>query len=404
MKKPAKSTYVFEWLDNHITFELHPAFSFPNPMPDETVQAMVAKVRKEMVQLANDFRQQFFSQKGEGNSEMLIIKNYDAITGMINKAYSHLHHENIVKSNIKPVLDTVLELLEELRGLFKTNYAKYLSTEQYLPATELEKFRAEIIEKRPNIVDKLHATGNGDEVSSIVLDALDLFADRIARQEQITEREVIYHRSIIKDIEDYRGQETALSNCPSLHELLIYWGLNSKACIRYFSLGMEAIMKNSESVDDQLEFMRLQLKNINTLPMIPDFIYDPSFPSLKEYFSDYISNEITYLEKKRIGFLPNESYNAEKNKSAAFKLVCALSADQIALVLRGAVDMKLIKAKSMSSVFSTMVPYLSTQQKENLSPEAVRTKSYEAEERDIEIAAEAMMQLADMIKGYALNK
>ena len=399
-----RNAYVFEWLDNLINFELNPAFSYPSPMPAETVASMIEKVKREMQQVQNDFRQQFFAEKGEGSSEMLIVKNYDALTIMMNKTFQHMHHENIEKANIILILNTVMICLRELRNFFKTNYTKYLSTEQLLPYVDLVKFREEIIEKRPAIVEKLHATGNGDEVSSIVLDALDLFADRIALQEQIREREVIYHKSIIKDIEDYKGQETALSNCPSLHELLVYWGLNSKACIRYFSLGMEAIMKSSESVDDQLEFMRLQLKNINTLPMIPDFIYNPDFPSLKQYFSDYITNEINYLEKKRIGFLPNESYNAERNKSAPFKLLCALSADQIAIILRGASDMKLIKAKSMSSVFNTMVPYLSTQQKENLSPEAVRTKSYEAEERDVKIAADALIQLASVVRGYTSGK
>lgn len=395
-----RNAYVFEWLDNSINLELNPAFSYPSPMPAATVQTMIDKMKKEVQNLHTEFRHQFFSEKGEGGSEMLIVKNYDALIVMMNKTYSHMHHENLEKSNILPVLQVVMACLQDLRSFFKTNYGKYLSEEQSLPITDLVKFRDEIVADRQAILEKLYATGNGDEVSSIVMEALDLFVDKIDRRESISEREVIYHKSIIRDIKNYKGQETALSNCPSLHELLVYWNLNSRACIRYFSLGMEAIMKSSESVDDQLEFMRLQLKNINTLPMMPDFIYDPNYPSMKAYFGDYIVNEIEYLEKKRIGFQPNESYNAEKNKTAPYKITCALSADQIALFLRAAKDMNLIVARSVSSVFNSVVPFLSTQKETDLSPDSVRIKSYQGEQRDKDILVEALEKMIEQVKGY----
>ncbi|GAA3929411.1 hypothetical protein GO495_06755 [Chitinophaga oryziterrae] len=394
------NVYVFEWLDNLINFELNPAFSYPSPMPGATVGAMIEKVKREMQLLQNEIRQQYFSEKGEGSSEMLIVKNYDAITVMMNKTYQHMHHENIEKANIIQVLQTVMTGLQELRNFFKTNYAKYLSTEQALPLVDLMKVRHEIIEKRQSILDKLHATGNGDEVSSIVMDALDDFTLRISAGDAISERETIYHQSIIKDIENYKGQETALSNCPSLHELLVYWNLNSRACIRYFSLGMEAIMKSSESVDDQLDFMRLQLKNIHTLPMMPDFIYDPTYPSMKAYFGDYIVREIEYLEKKKIGFQPNEAYNAEKNKTAPYKITCALSADQIALFLRAAKDRNLIISRSVTAVFNNMVPFISTQKETDLSPDSVRIKSYQGEQRDKDILIEALEKIIETVKQY----
>jgi hypothetical protein len=148
-----KNPYVFEWLDNLISFELNPAFSYPSPMPEETVAAMVAKVKTEMQKLQSKFRNQFFSERGEENSAALIVKNYDAIVVMINKTYNHIHHENIGKANIIAVLNTVMLCLQELRAIFQTQYARYLNTEQFLPITDLMSFRDEILEKRPAIVE-----------------------------------------------------------------------------------------------------------------------------------------------------------------------------------------------------------------------------------------------------------
>jgi hypothetical protein len=232
------------------------------------------------------------------------------------------------------------------------------------------------------------------------LDALDEFAIKIGNKEPITEREAIYHRSIIRDIEEYNGQSTALSNCPSLHELLVYWNLNSKSCIRYFSIGMEAIVKSKEDIEDQLEFMRLQLKNINTLAQVPDFIYNPAYPSLKEYFNDYILNEIDYLENKKKGFQPKKEVLVEDVKPGAFKVLTGLSADQIGLFLRAAKDGEVLLAKSVSSVFNSIVPFLSTQKEEDLSANSVRVKSYQGEQRDKDILVEALQKIIVNVKEY----
>lgn len=87
----------------------------------------------------------------------------------------------------------------------------------------------------------------------------------------------------------------------------------------------------------------------------------------------------------------------EKNIS---KILCTFSTDQIAIMLRALDELRVIKARSMSAVFKTIVPHLSTPYKEDLSYDAVRSKSYAAEESDKKIVIERLQEIIETIKRY----
>lgn len=82
------------------------------------------------------------------------------------------------------------------------------------------------------------------------------------------------------------------------------------------------------------------------------------------------------------------------------KVLCTLSADQIALILRAADESQILKARSMNAVFKFIIPYLSTPYKETLSAAAVRSKAYNPEEADREAAVEALRKIIKKIQGY----
>ena len=118
-----------------------------------------------------------------------------------------------------------------------------------------------------------------------------------------------------------------------------------------------------------------------------------------------MEQEIIYMEKKiEQSLIPSkeiERNNIKLNeKSIDNKITCLLSADQIALILRAGDESRILNAKSMSAVFKTIVPYLSTPYKTELSYHSVRSKSYNAEDKDKEIAIETLEKIIKKIKSY----
>ncbi|WP_183567746.1 hypothetical protein [Mucilaginibacter sp. SP1R1] len=82
------------------------------------------------------------------------------------------------------------------------------------------------------------------------------------------------------------------------------------------------------------------------------------------------------------------------------KIICELSIDQMGIILKAADDIKLIVSRSLSMIFKSIVPHLSTANKRELSWDSMRSNSYHPEERDKEMAIAALEKLIRKIREY----
>jgi hypothetical protein len=155
-----------------------------------------------------------------------------------------------------------------------------------------------------------------------------------------------------------------------------------------------------------MDCLLFYFKEFNQMHRKTGITLHPQQIDLKDELSNWFSQEIFYLEKKlHFSIIPlqnkvaavKEEAPVEKEKS---KVLCVLSTDQTALILRAADELKILIAKSMNEVFKTIVPHLSTPYKENLSYDSMRSKSYVAETRDKEIAIQTLEKIIKKIKEY----
>ena len=133
----------------------------------------------------------------------------------------------------------------------------------------------------------------------------------------------------------------------------------------------------------------------------------PEFNTLKKtgkMVIETLSGLATAIEERFPGLL-QEAGKAQENtaiqpEARVFKILCTLSIDQIGIILKAADDSKLIQSKSLSLIFKSIVPYLSTQNKNDLSWDSMRSNSYHPEERDKEIAIDALEKMVKKIMEY----
>ncbi|CAA9202413.1 hypothetical protein [Flavobacterium collinsii] len=116
---------------------------------------------------------------------------------------------------------------------------------------------------------------------------------------------------------------------------------------------------------------------------------------------------ITFIESRFANYLeiPLQSIEKKTNSTSVLnnpsdKVLCKLSTDQTALILRASDELKILISKSMNHLFKTIVPFLSTENKTDLSFNAMRSKAYAVEERDKEIAIETLERMIKQIKEY----
>ncbi|MEO3404981.1 hypothetical protein AAFN85_13830 [Mucilaginibacter sp. CAU 1740] len=83
-----------------------------------------------------------------------------------------------------------------------------------------------------------------------------------------------------------------------------------------------------------------------------------------------------------------------------YKVLCRLSVDQIAIILKAADDIKLVISRSFSQVLKSIVPYLSTQRFENFSWKSARSSTYKMENNDKEAVIGILEALIRKVREY----
>jgi len=397
--------YVYQRLED-LVHELNPAVVQPYPLAEGKVINITDEIKREKQRIQAALQDQFYNNNEGESTAQLIRKSHHSLVLLINKSYETRNHDSAYKMNVVKPLDDLLHCLDQLLHWFHQNFNGYLTSLQPYPITKLRSIRNLIIEKKEDVRDLLRKAGNEDSAIDVVCSALDEFVRRIDQGEAITKHEADYHKDLLKDIERTNGHSQIVSNCPSLHELLVYWNLNSKECFSYFTKGLEDIISKYDTIPKKLQYLRLQYKYVHQMPELPDFKYDPRYPSIKEYFCDYLlreiahaTEEIEYMNRKNAGPLRSDQLEKIANDTE-FKLLCNLSVDQLSLILRALYEIGLISSRSLSLVFKTLTKYLATPVTDDISWENMRRKSYAGESNDKASAIQALLNAAEKIKEY----
>jgi hypothetical protein len=180
--------------------------------------------------------------------------------------------------------------------------------------------------------------------------------------------------------------------------------IQSQFTVQVFSLTKEKQIKIL--VGNYYSSLLFLLDKIREINNRNDFDGD----NLKEVTTTLIScldELIIFVESRFANYLgaPSQIIQSKTNNlsiidSPSGKVLCKLSTDQTALILRASDELKILISKSMNHLFKTIVPFLSTPNKVDLSYNAMRSKAYVAEERDKEIAIETLERMIKQIKEY----
>ena len=144
----------------------------------------------------------------------------------------------------------------------------------------------------------------------------------------------------------------------------------------------------------------LERQAMQNLAAYPD---DHPLAATGENIIFYIQNMGVAFKKrygKYITSTVSESGITTSQSTVISKILCKLSADQIGVILKAADDTKLILASSLSVIFRSIVPFLSTDKIKNLSWDSMRKRTYHIEQIDKDVAIAALEKLILQIREY----
>jgi predicted RNase H-like HicB family nuclease len=221
---------------------------------------------------------------------------------------------------------------------------------------------------------------------------------------KLTYRRILYFRELLKLLEEYNGDIENPSIFTPLDELLIDHNFNSLQYISILTERMTEQIYNTEKQSAKLNLLLLFFKDFKQLHSNVKITFDVCHQNIKEVLENWFASEISFLQNRdeleESGNMFSKRNISSSSQITENKIQCTLSSDQMGLILRATDETRVLKAKSMSLIFKTIVPYLSTPFKRNLSYQSVRSKSYNPEEKDKEFVIKTLEKIIKHIKEY----
>lgn len=281
----------------------------------------------------------------------------------------------------------------------ENRYSYYLNLDEKVPVTYLMVSRKEVLLKLDNLKKRADFMGFDKKIIGIIIETL-LNSIQSETACKATYRQILYQRELLKNIDllVVGIAESDLFSC--LDELLISLNFNSAQYIHSILERISAKVKVQDfgnNVNDLLFYY----KEFNQLYSSEKVMFDPCRQNIRYVLDNWFAYEIAYFERKiKLNSFESNLKVSDKMSVVDDKIECVLSTDQMGLILRATDESRIVKAKSMTQVFKTIIPYLSTPFKKDLSYQSVRSKSYNAEERDKEIAIQTLEKIIRKIRTY----
>ncbi|WP_144214088.1 hypothetical protein [Flavobacterium anhuiense] len=390
------NVYPLEWLDSLIVQTLNPKKTNVSALSEKDLALISENAQKESQRIQVLIKNEIFALFRKRQIRLLVRRYHSNLIFLLDTLIENQNFKELKTNSLSLLMEQLIEVLDEMLCFIENRFANYLSMDERVPITYLIVSRKELKIKLAKLKTFSVKNEKDKEKIQIVIDAL---AESIGSktQNKATFRKIRYERDLLKALNNQNYTPKGETFFGTADQILIAMNFN---CRKYISLLTEEILKNIEKEDEaafRLELLLLYYKDFNHLTSNEKITFDPSMENIKPVLDNWFKNEIAYWEKKKeLG----NSVRTRKSKSIEEKVECDLSADQLGLILRAADESRLIKARSMNLVFQSIIPHLSTAFKKELSYQSVRSKSYNAEEKDKETAIAGLEKMIKKIRSY----
>lgn len=400
--------YTLEWLDLLISQTLDPDTSDLSGLTNEQTQWITENVTKEKMRHLSLIKNYVFSIHDESKIHLVVSQYYEALASMLLHAKANRSKVQPTKQRVNGLFNFITDAIEEIMSMIAERFSQYLNPDEVVPDSHLVKIRTGLAGQVISIRNNLLLPGSDARLVSMTLSLFDKLLEAQPDQE-ISVGHLAYITQLMIELEHMQpaDDQTAAFFSP-LETLLIRMNFNHPFYVRYLTEKMAQQIGSMDPDADRIEKMHYFYQHFHQIQAKKSAAYDQDCHSLQTVIGNWFAQEIIYIEKKfHSDPVPAKGQPKPLSKakpvakaSEQDKVMCILSVDQMALFLKAADEMKILSAKSMSSVFKTIAPHLATPYQEDVSWESMRTKTYNAEDRDKKIIIETLQKMIRKISEY----
>ena len=392
--------YPLEWFDLMISQTLNPKNPMIEKLSKQDFTIISEHIEKESKNIQNSLKKEIFLLRKKREVRLQVRKYHSNVIYLLDVIIEYQKANSSSRSEVLTVYELLQIKLEELLSVIERRFSDFLSLDERVPITYLMLSRNEIELKLKTISAKAIKTLN-DDILKIVVKNISEFLETFSGK-KITYRQLLYHKDLLKCIKIVEiSKEVNLFS--GIDKLLIEMNFNSSEYIDYVIKHINYEIEVNDSVSYRITKLLFYQKEFDRIYSNEKRSFDSSRNNIKYVLGNWFKQEINYLERT-LELSKRANFEDKNEGGPSFishnKMECDLSADQIALILRAVDESRIVKARSMNHFFKIIVPYLSTPFKKDLSYQSVRSKSYNAEDRDKNIAVQALERIIKKINSY----
>ncbi|MFC0779963.1 hypothetical protein [Flavobacterium sp. HJSW_4] len=395
--------YPLEWFDSLILQTFDPLSINVDSLTDNDIAAITENISKESIKVQVHLKNEVFSLKKKRHIRVTVRQYHSTLVFLLDSIIENRTERVIQSEKIMRLADLLISSLDYLISFIEDRFSYYLSLDERVPITYLMVCRKELALKLQRI-SKRNLNTESDKLTMKRVIKILQNAIEADNGKKLTYRRILYFRELLKQLEEHNDDLENPSIFTPLDELLIDHNFNSVQYISILTERMTEHIYNAEKQSAKLNLLLFYFKDFKQLHSNVKITFDASHQNVKDVLENWFISEISFLQNREEAVGSDIlSYKRKANNSHLTdenKIQCTLSSDQMGLILRATDETRILKARSMSLIFKTIVPYLSTPFKRNLSYQSVRSKSYNPEEKDKEFVIKTLEKIIKHIKEY----
>ncbi len=276
------------------------------------------------------------------------------------------HYKQLVEPNSKllHLYNAITQDVENVLNYIEDFFSSYVDRNERVPAmyfeASKEEFRRQLQELEAMINEKKVIDS---DLSYIILRNFEEFCSN--QTSRPTYNELFYQKNLLNEL----LSSNSLNTEESVREILFYFNFNDDNYVIYFFEKLQALTASLATQKEKIATLRYEQKVINQLIIRLDYTLIAGMPSLKEQVSNWISEEIKFLETDAAPAILNKADSQHDEKIST-----SLSVAKLALLIRLMVIDKIITNRVIAQMLRIVVRMFATLQTENIAFGSLETK------------------------------
>jgi len=378
--------YALRWLDLVVTTILDPAKTNISTIGSHELESFGSLMQQEITQNKTILSQAAFRIFSKRKIQRMVGQYHKSLFLLLETAFER--HPQIAATSEKAMSlgKTAIEAINELLDFIEHRFGEYIDLDSWVPSAHLAGVRDSISERLEKLTPWLDAAAESTPLAAMILGAFSMLSGEDQKKRRATFREVFYKKELLDQLEKLAGSlPTDEQSLRQLTQILVFMNFNSRSFIDYYTGEIAARIRQMPSPTEKRGALLLAHKDFNQLHHQSELRLHAGSIDVKTAIGRWFDAELQYLETQREWETPAAAQSLADipdNSADHTKILCFLSIDQIALLLRALDSLRIIQARSMNSVFQRIAPHLSTRRKKDISWESMRAKAYQFEESD----------------------